>query len=193
MKIISAEFVAGAVRADQYPQLSVPEFAFYGKSNTGKSSLINFLTGRHHLVKTSSTPGLTKQINFFLINDAFCLTDLPGVGYSKLPGSIRKALGPMIEEYCLTRESLRGIFYLLDLRRDVGEAELETWRELGQRVGTKADKLGANELFRTTKKWQKHFGLAPEALFVTSVLDRTGRDKLLAHIGAACRTYPAAD
>lgn len=190
MNIISAEFITGAVRPDQYPPHRLPEFAFYGKSNTGKSSLINFITGRHNLVKTSATPGLTKQINFFLVNQSFCLTDLPGVGYSKLPGAVRKALLPMIETYCRSRDNLKGIFYLLDLRREVGSAELETYAALGQGripvtiVGTKADKLGSNQLHKTVHAWAKAFGIPPEELLVTSVLDKTGRDRLLRHLSA---------
>jgi len=190
VKIVSAEFVTGAVNASQYPSLGVPEFAFYGKSNTGKSSIINMIVNRQGLVKTGAKPGMTQQINFFLINEKFCLADLPGIGYSVLPGAVRKSLGPMVAEYCTGRDSLRTIFYLLDLRRKVGGDELETLRLLGERgtkvaiVGTKADKLGSNQLRETVKKWNQLFEPAPGGIFITSSLNRTGRDALLSYISS---------
>lgn len=190
MKITSARFLTGAVTPAQYPAHAFAEFAFFGKSNTGKSSLINMLTGRHGLVKTGSRPGMTQQVNFFLINESFCLTDLPGVGYSQLPGSVRKVLLPMIREYCISRDNLRAIFYLLDLRREVGQDELDTYAELGARgvpvviVGTKEDKLGRNDLQKTIQKWTQTFKLPPEQLFITSSSKKVGRDKLLTHIAS---------
>ena len=190
MKITSARFLTGAVTPAQYPDHPVPEFAFFGKSNTGKSSLINMLTGRHGLVKTGAKPGMTQQVNFFLINEAFCLTDLPGVGYSYLPGAVRRALLPMISQYCVSRENLRAIFYLLDLRREIGDEELDTIAQLGARgvpvllVGTKEDKLGRNDLIKTVRRWSEFFGLSEENLFITSSSKKVGRDKLLSRIAS---------
>ncbi len=188
MKITSAQFLKGAHNASQYPVHKAAEFAFFGKSNTGKSSLINMVTGRNGLVKTGSRPGLTQAVNFFMVNESFCLVDLPGIGYSQLPGEVRKGLLPMIREYCVSRENLRAIFYLLDLRREVGADELETLAQLRNRgvpvviVGTKEDKLGRNDLHKTIHKWAQIFQMPPEELCITSAEKRVGKERLLACI-----------
>lgn len=188
MKIVSADFVRGAVKPEQYPDLGVAEFAVYGKSNVGKSSLINFLVQRKDLVRTSRTPGRTQEINFFLINQRFCLADLPGTGYARLPGSIRRSLGPMLEEYLDRRKALAGIFYLLDLRREIGEEELSTLERLGQTgapvviIGTKSDKLGSNELHKTRLRWQSLFTGKAAGVHFTSSSKRSGREGIMAFI-----------
>lgn len=188
MKIVSARFLTGAVGAGQYPGHALPEFAFFGKSNCGKSSLINMLVQRHSLVKTGSRPGMTQQINFFVINESFCLTDLPGTGYSRLPGELRKALQPMVLEYCKYRDNLKAIFYLLDLRREPGEEELATLALLQSRgvpvriVGTKMDKLGSNELRKNIQTMADCFGLPPEELLLTSASKKMGRLPIVRYI-----------
>lgn len=125
MKIKSAEFIKSAVKPTQYPPPVLPEIAFSGRSNVGKSSLINTLLNRKRLVKTSSTPGRTQLINFFLINSTFCFVDLPGYGYAKVPASVQKKWGPMVETYLLTRETLKGVVLIMDVRRTPGMKELE--------------------------------------------------------------------
>ena len=105
MNIKSAEFVTSAVKPSQYPPPGLPEIAFAGRSNVGKSSLINALLGRKNLVKTGSRPGRTQTINFFLINDSFYFVDLPGYGYAKVPMAVRKSWGPMVEKYLKTRRA----------------------------------------------------------------------------------------
>jgi len=147
MKIKSSEFVKSAVKPSQYPTADFPEIAFSGRSNVGKSSLINTLLNRKRLVKTSSTPGRTQLINFFLINSAFCFVDLPGYGYAKVPASVQKNWGPMIETYLLTRETLKGVVLIMDVRRIPGIKELEFIAWLSSfdiphiLILTKADKL----------------------------------------------------
>jgi GTP-binding protein len=120
MIIKSAEFVKSTVKPSHYPSEVLPEIAFAGRSNVGKSSLINTLLNRKRLVKTSSTPGRTQLINFFNINNAFSFIDLPGYGYAKVPDSVKKTWGPMVETYLSTRKTLKGVVLILDLRRSPG-------------------------------------------------------------------------
>ena len=145
--IKSSEFITSAVKPSQYPDTGLPEIAFAGRSNVGKSSLINGLINRKRLVKTSSTPGRTQLVNFFIINNAFVFVDLPGYGYAKVPISVRKTWGPMIETYLSTRETLQGVVLIMDLRRIPGLEELNFIDWLNHYdipvilVLTKADKL----------------------------------------------------
>ena len=147
MKIKSAEFVKSAVKPSQYPPANFPEIAFSGRSNVGKSSLINTLLNRKRLVKTSSTPGRTQLINFFVVNNLISFVDLPGYGYAKVPASVQKKWGPMIETYLLTRETLKGVVLIIDVRRTPGMEELQFIDWLSSfdipaiLILTKADKL----------------------------------------------------
>ncbi|MDY6792824.1 MAG: ribosome biogenesis GTP-binding protein YihA/YsxC [Thermodesulfobacteriota bacterium] len=147
MIIKSAEFVTSAVRPSQYPPAVLPEVAFAGRSNVGKSSLINTLVNRKHLVKTSATPGRTQLINFFNINDKLSFVDIPGYGYAKVPVSVKKKWGPMIETYLTTRKTLKGIVLILDIRRIPGQQEMNMLDWLNHYtipfvlVLTKSDKL----------------------------------------------------
>jgi len=151
MNIKSAAFVASAVKPSQYPSSSMPEIAFAGRSNVGKSSLINGLLGRKNLVRTSSTPGRTQTINFFLINNGFHFVDLPGYGYAKVPVEVRKKWGPMVERYFRAREALCAVVVILDIRRRPNEADHDLLAWLahysipGIVVLTKADKLKRNK------------------------------------------------
>lgn len=124
MIIKSAEFVTSAVKPVQYPDAAIPEIAFAGRSNVGKSSLINVLVNRKNLVKTSSTPGRTRLINFFKINKKFFFVDLPGYGYAKVRSSVRNGWGPMIEKYIETRRTLKGVVLIMDVRRIPDKREL---------------------------------------------------------------------
>lgn len=123
MQVNIAQFVTSAVKPAQYPTAGHPEVAFAGRSNVGKSSLINTLVNRKRLVKTSSTPGRTQLINFFLVNGNLSLVDLPGYGYAKVPESVKKKWGPMVETYIETRSSLAAVVLLMDLRRTPREEE----------------------------------------------------------------------
>ena len=165
MHVKSAEFVTSAVKVDQYPPSDLPEVAFAGRSNVGKSSLINKLVNRKRLVKTSSTPGRTRLINFFQVNGALSLVDLPGYGYAKVPAAVKKQWGPMVEAYIAERSNLKGVVLLMDLRRTPREEELDllAWLHHHRKptilVLTKADKLS-----KTKRKKQR--GLAADALGV---------------------------
>ncbi len=125
MKILSAEFVLSAKEPAHYPPAVLPEIAFAGRSNVGKSSLINTLLNRKGLARTSNTPGRTQEINFFRVNDRFAFIDLPGYGYAKVPESIRKQWGPMVETYLRERDTLRLVVLILDVRRDPSEEDLQ--------------------------------------------------------------------
>jgi GTP-binding protein len=147
MIIKSAEFVTSAVKPSQYPAEELPEFAFAGRSNVGKSSLINTLVNRKNLVKTSSTPGRTQLINFFKINDSLTFVDLPGYGYARVPAAVKKKWGPMIETYLSGRRTLKAVIVIMDIRRTPRQEEQNLFRWLnhhsiaGIPVLTKADKL----------------------------------------------------
>jgi GTP-binding protein len=184
MIITSAEFVKSAVKPSQYPPADLPEIAFTGRSNVGKSSLINTLVSRKHLVKTSSTPGRTQLINFFVINGAFSFVDLPGFGYAKVPEAVRKSWGPMIETYLSARKTLKGVVLIMDIRRIPGIQELnfiewlQYYRIPGILVLTKSDKLSK------IKQKNQHIAIA-EALGVNneepirfSAKSRMGKDDL---------------
>ncbi len=150
MRVKSATFVTSAVRSAQYPPADRPEVAFAGRSNVGKSSLINRLVQRKRLARTSSTPGRTQLINFFNINDAFYIVDLPGFGYAKVPASVRRQWGPMIEAYLTGRETLKVVILLMDIRREPKPEEHQMFAFLagagvpGKLVITKADKVSRN-------------------------------------------------
>jgi len=147
MIVKSSEFITSAVMPSQYPPPDFPEIAFAGRSNVGKSTLINTLVNRKKLVKTSSTPGRTQLINFFIINKQISFVDLPGYGYAKVPLAVKKKWGPMVEAYLSKRENLRGVVLILDIRRTPRQEELNfiNWLEIYAipciLVITKTDKL----------------------------------------------------
>ena len=152
MKVTSATFVKSATSPDHYPRDGRPEIAFMGRSNVGKSSLMNSLLGVRGLARTSSTPGRTQLINFFLINEAFHFVDLPGYGYARVPRDVKKHWGPMVEKYLATRPGLVLSIVITDSRREPTELDLlmKEWLEARGKpfiiVATKADKLSSNQL-----------------------------------------------
>ncbi len=197
-KIISAEYTLSAHRGDQCPPGELPEVAFLGRSNVGKSSLINSLLGRKKLVRTSSRPGCTRALNFFLINQRWNFVDLPGFGYAAVSKDVKAAWGPLVLEYLARRESLAAVVFLQDGRRLPASEELFLWeflREQGRRVIpvlTKADKLKRGERSQQLKligAALAPFEVDPGEIIWYSALTREGRDRLwerlLASLGDA--------
>ena len=152
MKITSLEFIKSATEPSQYPEDHLPEVAFVGRSNVGKSSLINALVNRRRFAKISSTPGRTRLVNFFRINNRLGFVDLPGYGYAKVPLEIRKSWGPIVERYLTERRSLSLVVVILDLRREPSGDDLTLidWLSHYDKkmlfVLTKADKLSKNKI-----------------------------------------------
>jgi GTP-binding protein len=150
MKILSAEFLISAVSPNQYPRQPLPEVAFAGRSNVGKSSLLNTLVHRKALAKTSATPGKTRVINFFLINQRFLFVDLPGYGYARVPREIQASWRPMVEAYLQRRDTLCAVVHIVDLRHAPTEQDQQLRQWLQHQglmmvvVATKADKIPPN-------------------------------------------------
>ena len=163
MKIISAEFIISAVSAQQYPGGTLPEIAFVGRSNVGKSSLINSLLNRKKLVKTSATPGKTQMINFFDVNHEFICADLPGYGFAKVPHAVQKKWQALVEQYLIHRENLRVVVLIVDIRRKPTDLDLHMQEWLEQYevdyilVATKADKLSQAEQSKQLKQIRQAF------------------------------------
>jgi len=182
MIIKSADFVKSAVKPSHYPPAIFPEIAFSGRSNVGKSSLINTLVNRKRLVKTSSTPGRTQLINFFNINNAFFFVDLPGFGYAKVPKSIKRTWGPMVETYLSTRKTLKGVVLILDIRRVPGAQDLEFIEWLRYYaipsilILTKADKLSKSKQMNQHIANTKILGVDRNDLILFSAKSRMGKD-----------------
>ena len=184
MLIKSAEFVISAVRPQQYPAEELPEFAFAGRSNVGKSSLINTLVSRRKLVQTSSTPGKTRLINFFRVNDALMFVDLPGYGYARVSQEERLKWRPMIEKYLSSRENLKAVVLILDIRRTPNEEDAQLLNWLARRevaavlVVTKADKLSKTSQLKQLKIIAGALETDPDELVLFSAKSRLGRDVL---------------
>ena len=191
MVIKSAEFVISNSQVSKCPTTGLPEYAFIGRSNVGKSSLINMLTGKKGLAMTSQKPGKTQLINHFIINGAWYLVDLPGYGYARLSKDGREKLKTMIEDYTLERKELVCLFVLVDSRHEPQKIDLEFIQWLGEEgvpfalVFTKVDKLTKGRLAanleaykaRLLEEWEE---LPP--IFVTSSEQQLGRDELLSYI-----------
>jgi GTP-binding protein len=188
MIIKSADFVKSAVKPSHYPPAILPEIAFSGRSNVGKSSLINTLVNRKRLVKTSSTPGRTQLINFFDINNAFSFVDLPGFGYARVPESIKRTWGPMVETYLSTRKTLKGVVLIMDIRRVPGAQELEFIEWLRYYtipsilILTKADKLSKSKQMNQHIAITKILGVDRNDLILFSAKSRMGKDAIWAAI-----------
>lgn len=163
MKVTAAEFIKSAFNESHWTTDGLPEIAFLGRSNVGKSSLINSLLNRKSLARTSNTPGRTQSINFFLINDSFYFVDLPGYGYAKVSKTMRQDWGKMAEEYLLKRSELRLFIQLVDSRHAPSKLDLElgSWLEYHAKttivVATKSDKLSSNQLVKNLKEIRSVF------------------------------------
>lgn len=189
MKIKKAEIVAVTARADQYPPDNMAEVAFAGRSNVGKSSLLNLLTGRKKLAKISGTPGKTRTINFYEINDEFRIVDLPGYGYAKVSKSESEKWGAMMDEYMQTREGLMRVIQLVDIRHEPTALDKQMYDYLkyyelsGTIVATKADKISKNRLQKQLAIIRKGLDADPSDVIIpVSALARTGHEELLEEI-----------
>lgn len=186
MIIKDAQLEAVTVKASQYPDDTMPEIAFAGRSNVGKSSLLNLLTGRKSLARVSGSPGKTRTINFYKINDTFRIVDLPGYGYAKVSKSMSRDWGPMMEEYFQKRKGLKKVIQLVDIRHAPSAQDVQMYRYLrhygldGIVAATKADKVSRNEMQKCISQIRKTLELGNEDLVIPiSALKRTGHDKLL--------------
>lgn len=191
MEIKSAEFIISNAVVSKCPNTSNPEYAFIGRSNVGKSSLINMLTGKNKLAKTSATPGKTMLINHFLINNEWYLVDLPGYGYAKRSKKDKEKLEIMISSYILKREQMINLFLLIDCRHEPQKIDMEFMEWLGENgvpfsiVFTKADKLGGSKLSQNISNYLKEIKKQWEELppyFITSSENKTGRKEILDYI-----------
>ena len=185
MKIISAEFVTSAASPTQYPRQRLPEVAFAGRSNVGKSSLINTLVHRKNLVKTSGTPGKTRTLNFFVVNGRFGFVDFPGYGYARVPREIQASWRPMVEAYMKHQDMLRAVVHIIDFRHTPSELDwqLRAWLLNKQvtvlTVATKTDKVKRNQ--RAAHEREIRRGLAlpdDEPLLLFSSHNHEGRLRL---------------
>lgn len=192
MKISEAKFVGSSTRVSGKPERSLPEFAFIGRSNVGKSSLINMLCNNRKLAMTSATPGKTRLINHFLINDRWYLVDLPGYGYAKVDKTGREAIAEVIRDYIMNSREMVTLFVLIDSRHDIQRIDTDFIAELGEHgipfslIMTKCDKKGPNALAAQVERdkeillqeWEE----LPE-IFCSSSQTGMGRDEILNYIG----------
>lgn len=191
MKITEARFVCSSTRVTQKPKEKHPEFAFIGRSNVGKSSLINMLAGNSKLAMTSSTPGKTKLVNHFLINNRWYLVDLPGYGFAQMGQKGRDELKAVIRDYIHNSEEMVMLFVLIDSRHDIGKIDIDFISELGENgipfaiIFTKTDKQGPNVLKAQIERdkaillesWEE---LPP--MFTSSSLNGSGKEEILDYI-----------
>ncbi len=191
MIIHSASFICSSPSLKHCPEPLKPEFGFIGRSNVGKSSLINLLTGNSRLAKISGSPGKTRTINHFLVNENWYLVDLPGYGYAKVPATERGKWIRSTEEYILLRENLVCLFVLLDSRHKPQKSDLQFMEFLGRngipfaRVFTKSDKLSGPLLERSVRDYNKVMDEIWESMpptFITSSVNKTGREEILSFI-----------
>lgn len=185
MKFKNIIFVKSSKKSSTFPTYAYPEFAFFGRSNVGKSSLINMVLGKKNLVKTGSRPGVTQMVNFFSADDKISFADLPGYGFAKVPRDIRKQFYPLMQEYITERNNLKLAFLLIDIRRKPGEEELKilellTTQKIPVAVTiTKCDKASGNLRSKNLKIISKELGVDRQDLFITSSSSGEGKKDIL--------------
>lgn len=188
MIIKSAVFIKSATKPSHYPDPLSSEIAFAGRSNVGKSSLINTLLNRKSLVKTSRTPGRTQLINFFMINESFYFVDLPGYGYAKVPPKIKREWGPMVESYLFNRNNLDAVVLAMDIRRTPTDDEknlLKWFDHLNLRkilVLTKSDKLSKNKQIQQQSVYAKSLFVDKSDLFLFSAKNFQGKENIITRL-----------
>lgn len=202
MEIKKSEFVISAAKISKCPVDDKMEFAFIGRSNVGKSSLINMLCNHKNLAKTSATPGKTLLINHFMINDAWYIVDLPGYGFAKRSKKVQDEINKMISSYILHREQLVNVFLLIDIRHDPQKIDREFMDWLGENgvpfsiIFTKADKLGPVKARQNVEKYMKTLLDVWEELpphFITSSEKKSGREEVLDYINSILTYVPEED
>ena len=186
MNFQNVEFLISAASKENFPTKRLPEIAFAGRSNVGKSSLLNLLTNRKSLARVSGAPGKTRTINFYRINDTFRIVDLPGYGYAKVSKSMSEGWGAMMEDYLEHRENLQKVVQLVDIRHAPSAQDVQMYEYLrhygldGIVVATKADKVSRNEMQKCVSVIRKTLSLEKEDVVVpVSALKRTGQEELL--------------
>ena len=196
MQINKSELEAVAVKPMQYPEPSVPEIAFAGRSNVGKSSLLNLLTRRKNLARVSGSPGKTRTINFYRINDEFRIVDLPGYGYARVSKSESEKWGAMMESYLENREGLLKVIQLVDIRHKPSAQDVQMYDYLkyfdldGFVVATKADKVSSNQRSKNILEIRKTLGMSKaDKIIPVSALKKSGHEVLLDEIEKLLENY----
>ena len=196
MQINKSELEAVAVKSAQYPESGVQEIAFAGRSNVGKSSLLNLLTRRKNLARVSGSPGKTRTINFYRINDEFRIVDLPGYGYARVSKSESEKWGAMMESYLENRESLLKVIQLVDIRHKPSAQDVQMYDYLkyfnldGIVVATKADKVSSNQRSKNILEIRKTLGMSKsDKIIPVSALKKSGHEVLLDEIEKLLENY----
>ncbi|WLD75749.1 ribosome biogenesis GTP-binding protein YihA/YsxC [Mogibacterium neglectum] len=196
MQINKSELEAVAVKSVQYPEPGVPEIAFAGRSNVGKSSLLNLLTRRKNLARVSGSPGKTRTINFYRINDEFRIVDLPGYGYARVSKSESEKWGAMMEGYLENREGLLKVIQLVDIRHKPSAQDVQMYDYLryfnldGIVVATKADKVSSNQRSKNISEIRKTLGMnKSDKIIPVSALKKSGHEDLLDEIKKLLESY----
>ena len=186
MRIVKSELECVAVKPSQYPPMDMPEIAFVGRSNVGKSSLLNYLTGRKALARVSSSPGKTRTINFYRINDSFRIVDLPGYGYAKVSREVTKDWDKMMADFFEKRENLRRVVQLVDIRHEPTGQDVEMYDFLRQYglsgviCATKADKVSGNQRQKSISVIKNKLKLTSNDIIIpVSAIKRSGGEELL--------------
>ena len=182
MKNLDVKFIGSFYKLNQLPKDSLPQIAFAGRSNVGKSSLLNKITGHKKAAKVSQTPGKTRSLNFFLINEQFYFVDLPGYGYAKVSKVERESWGQLIEDYLVSSQNLAGLMLLLDCRRDPNQEDEELIHWLGEKelpcmaIITKTDKITRDKTNRKVRQIENAYGITAMPF---STVKGTGKDQVL--------------
>ena len=192
---MNVSFLKSSFREDQYPPPDRPEIAFAGRSNVGKSSLINVLVNRKKLARTSSRPGRTQAINFFDFENSLYLVDLPGYGFARVPLEVKRSWGKMVETYLRTRQNLQAVVLILDIRRDPNDGDKNLFDWLGEYgieaipVLTKKDKLSRNQSLTRAKLIERELtDISPYGPIIFSAKTRDGREEIWERINRCIKT-----
>lgn len=184
MNNLKAEFLVAAFNADQFPNRDLPEVAFVGRSNVGKSSLVNTLIGRKGIAKVSATPGRTQSINFILISEKWLLVDVPGYGFAKVPRAVQASWQTLVDSYLIGRKALQGVVQIIDIRLEPQESDVQMLEFLLAQeipvmlVGTKADKVSRAQANKTIAAWVKLCGIKRDHIVLFSAVTGEGRELL---------------